>query len=192
MSNTPRIPERCSGSIKIALYKGTGWISNAIMWISRGGYSHVAMVLNDDSIIEAWAGGVRKRKNILDQMDINTIVDVFEINTTPDQDIIIKDFLEKQIGKGYDYLAILGFILHTSHQGRIQYGRWICSELVFAAFQKIDINLLDRVECWKVSPTILSYSTLLQHGERHIIKKSKRFRLTKHPSSIMLSAEKLN
>jgi uncharacterized protein YycO len=177
--------------MRIALYQGTGWISKAIMWISRGGYSHVAMLLNDDTLIEAWAGGVRHRKNLKDKMDTDTLVDVFEVPTTPEQDIIIQSFLEKQIGKGYDYLAIVGFILHTTHEGRIQYGKWICSELVFAAFQKVKINLLDRVECWKVSPTILSYSTLLKNGQRHIIKKSKRFGLMKHPCSIHPSTEKL-
>ena len=176
--------------MKIAQYQGTGWISKAIMFMSRGGYSHAAVLLTDDSIIEAHAKrGVCTRKSLLDEVDTNTVVDVFEVATTPEQDIIIETFLKRQVGKKYDYLAIVGFVLHTTHQGRIQYGRWICSELVFAAFQQAGINLLERVECWKVSPTILSYSTLLKNAQRHIIKKSQRFGLTKHPSSIRLALE---
>lgn len=178
--------------MKIALYKGTGWVSKAIMWISRGGYSHAAILLNNDSIIEAHAGsGVRPRKNLLAEVDTNTVVDVFNVDTTPDQDIIIQDFLKKQVGKKYDYLAIVGFIIHTTHKGRIQYGRWICSELVFAAFQQAGINLLERVECWKVSPTILSYSNLLRNGQRYVIKKSIRFGLPRCANSIHRSTEKL-
>jgi len=162
--------------MKIALYKGTGWLSKAILFMSRGGYSHAAMVLNNGSIIEAFApGGVRTRTGVGDGIYANTYVDVFDVNTSVEQDIIIQEFLEKQIGKGYDYLAILGFVFHTTHEGRIQYGRWICSELVFAAFQKAGINLLERVECWKVSPTILSYSPFLRNAQKLQVVRTKRF-----------------
>ena len=177
--------------MKIALYKGTGWINKIIMWVSRGDYSHSSVLLNDGTIIEAWPGGVRRRKNLLDKMNTNTVVDVFEVDTTPDQDKIIQEFLEKQMGKGYDYLAVIGFVLYTSHQGRIKYERWICSELIFDAFQKVSINLLDRVDGWKISPTILSYSTLLKNIQRYIITKSKRFGSMKHPNLIRPSSENI-
>lgn len=154
-------------SMKIAMYKGTGWVSKSILFMSRGGYSHAAVQLNDGSIIEAHASrGVTRRKSLLDEINTNTVVVTYDVETTPEQDVIITKFLESQLGKKYDYLAIVGFVFHTTHQGRIQYGRWICSELVFAAFQKAGINLLERVECWKVSPTILSYSTMLKNEAR--------------------------
>jgi uncharacterized protein YycO len=86
-------------------------------------------------------------------------VSIFEVHTTKKQNKIIEDFLVSQIGKKYDWLAIFGFVLHTTKEGRKQYKRWICSELVFAAFQKAGINLLERIDAWKVSPTILSWNT---------------------------------
>jgi uncharacterized protein YycO len=157
--------------MKVAFYKGTGWISKGILYISRGGYSHAAVQLNDGSIIEAHARrGVCTRKDLLDQVNTTTQVVVFDVQTTPEQDVIIEQFLKAQIGKGYDYWSIVGFIVHSTHEGRSSYGRWFCSELVFAAFQKAGINLLERVECWKVSPTILSFSPLLGAGKRYQLK----------------------
>jgi uncharacterized protein YycO len=157
--------------MKIAFYKGTGWISKSILHVSRGGYSHAAVQLADGSIIEAHARrGVCTRKSLLDQVDTETQVVVFDVETTPEQDVIITDFLKSQIGKGYDYWNIVGFVTHATKEGRKGYDRWFCSELVFAAFQKAGINLLERVEAWKVSPTILSYSPLLKTGTRYQLK----------------------
>lgn len=157
--------------MKIAFYKGTGWISKSILHVSRGGYSHAAVQLADGSIIEAHARrGVCTRKDLLDQVNTKTQVVVFDVETTPEQDVIITDFLKDQIGKGYDYWSIVGFVIHSTHEGRKGYNRWFCSELVFAAFQKAGINLLERVEPWKVSPTILSYSPRLVSGTRYQIK----------------------
>lgn len=143
----------------IALYRGTDFISKSILWFSRGGYSHAAILLNDGRIVEAYPfKGVRLRQSISDQMN-HTTVDIFECPTTVEQNEIIENFLTMQVGKGYDYLSIAGFVFHTTKEGRKQLRRWICSELVFATFQKAGINLLDRIDAWKVSPTILSYST---------------------------------
>lgn len=149
--------------MRIALYRGNDFIDKAILFFSRGGWTHAAIVLDDGRTIEAYPfKGVRLRQSIAEQMS-NKTVDIFEVATTPEQDEIIKDFLTKQIGKRYDYLAIIGFVLYTTKKGRKQYARWICSELVFAAFQKVGINLLERIDAWKVSPTILSYSSVIAH-----------------------------
>jgi uncharacterized protein YycO len=146
--------------MKIAMYKGTGIGSELILYFSRGGYSHAAVILNDGSIIESKEfHGVRKRKNITDLLTKNYRIDIFDVSTTEEQDKTIEDFLVKQLGKGYDYWSVIGFVVYASKEGRRSYGRWFCSELVFAAFQKAGINLLDRVDAWKVSPTILSYNT---------------------------------
>jgi len=178
--------------MKIAFYKGTSWFSKAIMRISRGGYSHAAVQLNDGTIVEAGVkNGVCLRKSLLDDVDINTTVDVFDVQTTPEEDEIICDFLIRQMGKGYDFWNIIGFVLYSSKEGRKGYDRWFCSELVVAAFRQAGINLLTRVDAWKISPTILSYSPLLKSGQRMQITKSKRFGGIKHSNSIHTTTENL-
>jgi len=39
--------------------------------------------------------------------------------------------------------------------------KWFCSELVFQAFKEAGVDLLERIECSQVSPTVLSFSPLL-------------------------------
>jgi hypothetical protein len=39
---------------------------------------------------------------------------------------------------------------------------WFCSELVYAAFQKAGIKLLNVDEAWKVSPALLAMSPYLR------------------------------
>lgn len=149
--------------MRIAFYKGTGFFSKAVLFFSRGGYSHCSVLFDDGTIIEANPFvGVRRCDSITEKLDTNIVIDIFEVKTTKKQDKIIKTFLEKQVGKGYDYAAILGFILYASEDGRRKYARWICSELVFAAFRKAGVNLLERANAWKVSPTILSYNTVMK------------------------------
>jgi uncharacterized protein YycO len=155
--------------MKIAFYHGTGPLDSTISFLSRGYYSHVCIVLNDGSIIEAYPfSGVRRRTSIQDKMK-RKIVDVFGVPTTPLQDKIIEDFLIKQIGKGYDYWALFGFVLYTTEDSRKASGRWICSELVFSTFRKAEINLLERVEPYKISPVILSYSNVIKPTGQQII-----------------------
>jgi uncharacterized protein YycO len=145
--------------MKIAFYKGHTIIDKIILFFSRGGYNHVSIVLDDGRIIEAYPfKGVRVRNDIFESMHPKTAIDIFEVYTTPEQDEIIKDFLMNQIGKKYDYHSVFGFVFYTTEEGRRQSGRWMCSELVFAAFKQVGINLLERVDAWKVSPTILSFN----------------------------------
>lgn len=145
--------------MRIALYRGTGFIDKSILFFSRGGYTHAAVLLYDDTVIEAYPfKGVRRRKSLMDKMGKDVKVEVYDVPTTGIQDEIIKKFLTDQLGKGYDYWSVIGFVVYSSKEGRKSYGRWFCSELVFAAFQKAGINLLERVDAWKVSPTIISFT----------------------------------
>lgn len=157
--------------MKIALYLGSSFVDKTILFFSRGGYTHAAVIMPDNSVIEAYPfRKVRKRASLTDQMN-DSKVEVYEVLTTPEQDAVVIDFLHKQIGKGYDYWNILGFVFHTTHEGRISTGRWFCSELVFATFKKANINLLERVEAWKVSPTILSFNTTMKPVENYQFKR---------------------
>jgi len=153
------------------MYKGTSVVSKLILYFSRGGYSHSAVLLNDGSIIESKEfHGVRRRKSITDGLTKDCIIDIFEVHTTKKQDMIIEKFLVEQIGKKYDYWSVIGFVICDTEEERNSYGKWFCSELVFKSFQKASIILLDRIASWKASPTILSYNTKM------ILKKSINFK----------------
>lgn len=79
------------------------------------------------------------------------------MNTTPALPTAILDFALAQVGKGYDYRGIFGFI---ARKDIARAGRWFCSELVSAAFAQAGASLL-RMEPNKVSPGDLATSRLL-------------------------------
>lgn len=153
--------------MQIALYQGTSWISKAIRWQTRGQYSHAAIMFDDGSIIEAWhnPGYVREQYSLSDGHTPGIVVDIYKVETTREQDATIRVFLLEQIGKKYDYRAIARFI---SRSKRDNPDRWFCSELVFEAFRRAGVHLLERVESHKVHPAMLGYSPLLKYAARAV------------------------
>ena len=143
----------------IALYRGRSWISRLIRWRTWSPYSHAAWLCRDGTVIEAWPGGVQWVSGLLTQHKERTVVEVYEIvGLTEEQRTRIETFLVDQIGKPYDYLAILGFMLRKPLQ---KPSRWFCSELIFSACQSAGVNLLARIPPWKVSPDMLALSPQL-------------------------------
>lgn len=145
----------------IALHRGRGFIGKAIQWQSRSVYSHASVLLDEATAIEAREfKGVRMVfANMLAQPGER--VDHFAVaGLTEAQAATVREFLYAQIGKPYDYTMVARFISRRQ-ASRKSKGKWFCSELVFAAFAKAGVNLLDRVEPWAVSPGLLSLSPLL-------------------------------
>jgi uncharacterized protein YycO len=88
------------------------------------------------------------------------VVDVFDIDS-PLNMVKARDFAESQIGKPYGYRAILKFLTNTSGDNK---EAWICSEIALAAARAGGVNLLARVDAYKVSPVMLSWSPLLKYS----------------------------
>lgn len=150
--------------MKIALYKGTSWMSKLITWQTRGIYSHASIILNNGEIIEAWqiGSGVRVIKSLSEGHTKNTLVDIFDFDHSQEGARLAEKFLEAQVGKKYDWRAIARFL--TKRRGDNK-DKWICSELVFAAVQHAGVDLLSRTEAYEVSPVMLGRSPLLQYAK---------------------------
>jgi len=71
----------------------------------------------------------------------------------------IEEFLQRQLGKPYDWLGILGFPLRNWKLERKN--RWFCSELVFTAFKQAGVELLKNTHPSEVSPRLFLKSPLL-------------------------------
>lgn len=148
--------------MRIALYRGKGIVSNLILWQTRGEVSHAALVLPDNSVIESREfKGVQRRAHYR----ISGVkCYLFDVPTTPLQDMAIVAFAEEQLimCKGwwcYDYLSIARFITRSDSDLYTR-GHWFCSEFVFAAFKHAEIDLLARIQDWKVNPQHLFNSPL--------------------------------
>lgn len=120
--------------------------SYAIRGMTWGIWSHVA-VIDGDKVIEAIAfHGVREisLKEALDNADH------FEIVNLPCKDPLkVISLIRSQIGRPYDYMALLGFLARRDwgHSGA-----WFCSELIAWAFQQAGEPLFREGIMYRVAP----------------------------------------
>ena len=149
--------------MEILLFKDKSFVGKYIKLFTRGKYSHAAIRTKDGVVYEATAkDGVRKLSDIIQKEGFDKyVIDVYKVKTTVAQDKLIIDFLEEQLGKKYDFWMVAGFVIYSTRQSRKSWSNWFCSELVFAAFEKGKIKLLNT-EPWKVAPEHLSWSQLLR------------------------------
>jgi hypothetical protein len=143
----------------ILLYKGKSLISKAIQWQTFGPYSHAAWWCWDGTVIEAWhKGGVSHNPSPATLHTPGTEIDVFNIPGV--NDAVVAALLREEIGKKYDFAPVLrGFPLRLNRDNP---DKWFCSELVFDKVRKSGIDLLREVPAFKVHPTLMSYSPLIQ------------------------------
>lgn len=146
--------------MKIALFKGNGFISKLIRWQTRGMYSHAALILNDGTVVESREFvGVRHVPDII--RDKGEEVDIFAIDTTPAQDSTIAAFALEQVGKKYNYVGVFRFLTRQRWSAS-ERDKWFCSELVYSAFKHAGLSLFRETEAWEVDPEFLSRSSALK------------------------------
>jgi hypothetical protein len=145
-------------------------MSNLIKFFTRGKYNHAAIQLSDGSIYEATTGdGVRKiGEGDLNLEYNNYVIDYYGAEVGQEDEL--RAFLEKQLGKKYDYWMVFGFVIYKTSEDRKSSERWFCSELVLASLNKIGYRLFN-CEPWKISPEFLSYSTKIEFEKSVEIKK---------------------
>lgn len=146
--------------LQIALHRCTGIVSRLIRWQQRGEWSHASVILRSGAVIESREFiGVRQLPKLAPAK--GEIIQVFNVECTDEQADAIESFLKSQVGKPYDWPMVFGFVSRSSKEGQESGGKWFCSELAFAAFQRGGIDLLARIDPWEVSPPHLSYSPLI-------------------------------
>jgi uncharacterized protein YycO len=131
-------------------------VSALIRWQTRGRYSHAAIRMRDGRIVESWQGAGVRTKWVKDWSGIDAYVVPGATDGQWDRAI---GFALGQIGRGYDWWAIVRFV---SRRAMPANDRWFCSELVFAALAAGGVRLLERVEASAVSPGTLAWSPGLE------------------------------
>ncbi|MBX9687082.1 MAG: hypothetical protein K2X27_10295 [Candidatus Obscuribacterales bacterium] len=115
-------------------------VSQAIRAVTWSEYSHVDLIVKSNAglaLLGAQADGVKLRTwNYCQPTKIlNLYADV------PDKaGEQVFEFTHAQIGKPYDYTALVGNLLHRDWQ---EDDSWFCSELIAAAFDKAGYPLLN-------------------------------------------------
>lgn len=144
--------------MKILQYRGTSFLSWGIRFQTRSKYSHSAILMDDGTVVEAWTNGVRRVGGISDDHKAGTEVDIFTIDYDFDT-ARAQLFALDQVGKKYDYWAILRFITRRDEPAD---DKWFCSELVAAACHDGGCDLLSpRMPHGHISPRDIGMSPLL-------------------------------
>jgi len=164
-------------TLYVLAYKGKGFIDRLINWYEWGKYGHVMLsfslepVVGNTYIYESaglplFQAGAREGylrdlhpdygENDLDFYSIKAL------DTTADR---IRDWCESKSGKcGYDYFALLGYILRDKYLD--SKNRYVCSEYIFKAFEQAGVRLLNNYKAYQVTPSMLCSSPLLKKIER--------------------------
>jgi len=152
--------------VQILAYKGLSWVSKAIRWQTRSDYSHIAIELDDGSVIEAWhVGGVAHNQSFRTVHTKGTPVDAFAILEKIDENEALA-FLLDQVGKKYDFGSIARFMTRRDEPHD---EKWFCSELAMAGVSKGGVDLLKRIPASHVSPGHMVTSPLLGFIETRIV-----------------------
>lgn len=145
----------------VCLHRAPGIIGTLIRWQQRGHWSHASLWFPGRGIIEAREfRGVQARP--CHEPRPGELIERYTVaGLSAQQEDMLFAFAQRQLGKRYDYTMVLRFVSRRQAD-RKQYGRWFCSELVYAALQHAGVDLFRATEPWEVSPGLLARSSLLK------------------------------
>lgn len=124
----------------IVFVEGTGFISRLIKFFDKGKFSHVALAISHDCIIEA----EYMTDVVIRDIPMYKHYTVIDLGLTSEQIDKIPDAALKMLGKSYDYWQILGYVLKDlfSLKGKNRLNNpknLICSELVYTILYETGI-----------------------------------------------------
>jgi len=153
-------------NIYVGVTQGISFYSKVIKWFQWGNpNTHIFYIyeeeLNkeDPVILESIADyGVHKSKLSVAHTP-GTPYQIYSLKVTTKQKRIIEEYLEQQIGKGYDYIGILGF---ASRKDTNDNNKLFCSELVYQAFNKAAVKLFRTLRPIQIYPSLAIEPTIFK------------------------------
>jgi uncharacterized protein YycO len=145
-------------SVKFRFVRGTNLVSDIIALAGAEaetmGFSHVDIVLPSGELLGARSdevGGKPPGVQVRPAGYTGTErFEVFELPATPTQESAFYAYALEQVGKPYDKLAILAFVLGRNWRDE---GHWFCSELGAAATEKAGLCDELYLPANKIMPT---------------------------------------
>ena len=121
-------------------------------------FSHCVIVIDEYVYQSSWRVGVTKTLKEDSWLPEHELTEVPLDDVSKVQQTVVKRALESQIGKSYDYIGILGFLINRNWQ---QEDSWFCSELLAWSLNKAGFYLVNR-ETGRVTPQDLWESMTLK------------------------------
>lgn len=108
------------------------WVSRIIRFFTRSEFSHVEFLDLETGLVYGSVPGEGVRISTIEKLSSeSTKIKICNINKPYDRLQVI-DRISSQVGKKYDWVAILGIVIRDPIQDPT---RWICSELICWAFE---------------------------------------------------------
>jgi len=136
--------------------RGHGLQGGFVRWYTRSAFAHCAFLYPDNrTIIESYPGrGVQQ--TYVKSWEGITVCSIPSM--TSDQWFRLFAWAEAKVGAKYDWPSILSFLTRNKPDAD---DRWFCSEFCHAGLKAVGVQVLTRVESYKVYPGLLFYSPLV-------------------------------
>lgn len=120
--------------------------ARVIRLVTWSDVSHCGLIDDDDNVIDSRlaAGGVTQYKLSELQHRYPRLI----VKDIPQLPNAVFELAKTQIGKPYDWTALVGMGFHRNWQ---QDDRWFCSELVAWACAQAGVPLINKVS-WRITP----------------------------------------
>lgn len=153
--------------MKIFFSATSGFYGEGIRRFEGGDFNHTGFILPNGEIIETTAElGVHKRANI--DCVVKRSIAVVQYNILIPNEEAGLAFLNAQIGKKYDKLAIFGILLQRDWEDDSQ---WYCSELLAAWYKAVGLAIPSCEKNGRVGVRLThAYTHAMQHGQAVVLK----------------------
>lgn len=132
------------GNVTLQFSTRPGLGSRLIRWFTWSEFSHVDFVLPGGWLLGSEAaGGVLKRP-----FDAENYLHAARFSVPSCSTNAIR-FAETQIGKPYDFTAMLGFL---SRRDWAEEGSWFCSELIYWSFEQVGFRPFRATQMNRITP----------------------------------------
>lgn len=135
------------GTIMILFCNTSGVVAAGVRYMTRSKFCHVALEFNGKVIQANSIVGVHE--TTIDELKKEySTIESYEINHDINEKAYA--FAKTQLGKPYDYLAIIAFLVDRDWQSR---DKWFCSELVAYALKQSGVELFNpKTKINQISP----------------------------------------
>lgn len=124
-------------------------LSPVIRAVTWGRYSHVALMVDANTVVEATGGGGVQATPLEKLMARSMDFCIVEVNVPRGTSDKVKAAVRSQLGKPYDWWGIAGLSIRRDWQDSTN---WWCSELVAWAFQEAGAPLFRPDALHRITP----------------------------------------
>lgn len=128
--------------------------------LTRSDWNHCDLLFDDSILIGAISGYGVQKVTLIDRLRGPYDIRSYRIDevVVPNEQAA-REFAEAQVGKSYDYTAVIAFLLPWRANWNVK-RKWFCSELVAETINQGGLRIA-RDNLWRVTPNFLDTSPLL-------------------------------